>query len=797
MATTARKIIFLVIGALMFLVRSYIAHCQPVTQTIKGLVTDSETHVPLSDAGVFIETRQGVLQATTDLNGRFRVTISPGRVTVRISYLGYAEAVFRDVLVSTGKEVELNAEMAGTVIKTGDIIVTAGRKSSVTLNSMAVVSSLTLRPADALRFAGGYYDPSRMVNSFAGITTANNDYSNEIVIRGNSPRGMLWRLEGIEIPNPNHFSTGQGSSGGAYSAISSNSLESFGFYTGAFPAEYGNAISGVMDLELRKGNNERGEYAFQTGMIGAEASAEGPLSGKHGASFIVNTRYIDFRILRDLGLIGMEEANIAPRTSDLVLNVSLPAGRAGNFNVFGIYGTSTDGIEAEKDYKLWRSESDRWEEIENENVIIAGMKHTISLPDKKTYIRTTIAFTSQEEDFREGYIDSSYVRTNSYHYRFLYPSARAAVMLNHKVNASLSLRAGISNDHTSGDMLSYSLNSQNTYDTLVSAVADATMTHLYGQGKMKITDQLEVNGGLHLTYSNLSREYSLEPRLGLRWEMAERQFFVTGFGLHTHAEALPVHYTRIRDSDNTFSLGNIHLEMTRSLQWVGGLNLAPKPDLTVRAEVYYQYLFNVPIINKPNSKYSVLNSSQGLPDSKLENAGAGSNKGIEVTVEKSFTRDYYFLVTASLFESKYRSADGYWHDTYFNNRYVTNIIGGKDFHVGTSNRSVIGINGRILARGGYRYTPVDIQKSLLQKTIVTQNQLSYHESLPGFFRADAGISYRKNNPKSSWIVMLDIQNFTNRKNVFRKRYNYSDGEITWYYIYSLGIVPVFNFRIEF
>jgi hypothetical protein len=772
-------------------------YCQPVKQVVRGKVTDSETHIPLAGAGIILETREGTIQATTGEDGRFRVSIGVGRIAVRISYLGYAEVLYRDVLVETGKEVELNAELTETVIKTRDIIVTAGRKSSSSVNTMATVSSLTLRSADALRFAGGYYDPSRMINSFAGISTSNNDYSNEIVIRGNSPRGMLWRLEGIEIPNPNHFSTGQGASGGAYSAVSSNSLERFGFYTGAFPAEFGNAISGVMDLDLRQGNNEHGEYAFQTGMIGAEASAEGPLFRKQGASYIINARYINFSILRDLGLIGEEESNIAPHTSDIVFNFNIPGNKAGNFNIFGLYGTSQDGIEAEHNYTLWDSPSDNWEEIENEKVIVAGLKHTITLPDKKTYIKTTLAFTSQEEAFSEGYLDSTYTRTDSYHYKFIYPSARAAVMLNHKVNASVSLRGGFSYDYTKGDMQSYSMNSKNTYDTLVNDVAGTSMTQFYGQCKLRVSGGLEINAGLHMTHPEISGEYSLEPRLGLRRELAEGQFFVAGMGLHTHAEALPVHYTRIKSSEGSYSLGNRGLKMTRSLQWVAGFDLNPRKDLTVRLEAYYQYLYNVPIIDRPNSKYSILNNSHGLPDAELENAGAGANKGIEITIEKSFTRDYYFLLTASLFESKYRSGDKLWHDTYYNNRYVTNLIGGKDFHVGRDDRSVIGINAKILARGGYRYTPVDFERSLIQRRVVYIAQLPYYESLPGFFRADAGISFRKNNPKSSWIVMLDVQNVTDRRNIFRKNYVYSDGKVSAYYIYSLGMVPVFNFRVEF
>ena len=124
------------------------------------------------------------------------------------------------------------------------------------------------------RYAGAIDDPARMVSAFAGVN-GNAEGDNDIVVRGNSPRGILWRLEGVEIPNPNHFAS-EGATGGPINALNSNMLGNSDFYTGAFAPEYGNALSGVFDMKLRNGNNEQREYSATLSVLGTDLTAEGP-----------------------------------------------------------------------------------------------------------------------------------------------------------------------------------------------------------------------------------------------------------------------------------------------------------------------------------------------------------------------------------------------------------------------------------------------------------------------------------------------------------------------------------------
>ncbi len=151
---------------------------------------------------------------------------------------------------------------------------------------------------EVTRYAGGRNDPARLASNFAGVSSTN-DSRNDIVVRGNSPTAVLWRMEGIPIPNLNHFTT-LGTTGGPVSALNTNALKNSDFYTGAFAAEYGNASGAVFDLSLRTGNKDKVEKTLQLNMFsGLEAMIEGPLKQKkNGSSFLIEGTGIPLRSWR-------------------------------------------------------------------------------------------------------------------------------------------------------------------------------------------------------------------------------------------------------------------------------------------------------------------------------------------------------------------------------------------------------------------------------------------------------------------------------------------------------------------
>jgi hypothetical protein len=766
------------------------------SQTVKGIVIDRERGIPLPGANIVIVNSSPLTGTITDEHGKFRLLAPIGRITIKASFMGYQDFIIKDILVVTGKQVDLPIEMSENIVTAKEVIVTASSNTSAPLNQMATISARTLRSNDALRFAGGFYDPSRMVNSFAGVVTANSDESNDIVIRGNSSRGLLWRLEGIEIPNPNHFGDGQGGSGGAYSAITSNAISSLDFFTGAFPAEFGNAISGVMDLTLRKGNTDKYEFAFQTGMIGAEVAAEGPLSKSKNSSFLFNARYVNFVLLSNLGLIDLGETNYAPRSHDMVFNFNIPVKKAGSINIFGFTGSSSIGKTAEHDYNSWENLNDRWEEMEKLGSAVAGIKHLYPLPGGNSFLRSVVAFTSYHDSYNEGYVDSSYIRKDSYYYNFRYPALRFSEMLNSRITSRTILRTGLNVQYLMAVMEDMKLNSGGTYDTLVAPKASGLLLEYYAQLKNRVTENFEVTYGFHTMSYSVNREMTVEPRAGMRWQVSPGNYFNAGLGIHSRMESFPVYYNLIKNDFGESVPMNNDLRFSKSFHMVAGVDLSIAKDIRLKIELYNQNLYDIPIVYNKNSRYSSINSAEDLPSAKLVNKGLGFNRGIEFTLEKSYSSNYYFLATLSVFDSKYRAGDNKWYNTYYNTSFVSNLLAGKDFYFGRSKRNCVGLNLKSLYRGGYRYTPVDIEKTIRYKRIIYSSE-TYGTRLPDFIRVDGGISYRRNNPSFSWMFMVDVQNLTGRKNVFRKKYSYVNGSIVENNVFSLGAVPVINFRIEF
>lgn len=249
------------------------------------------------------------------MDGTFRFENVPvGRIDLEVSYIGYEDKNIPNILVSSGKEVILELEMRESVLKMDVVVITASQKKGEVLNEMAAISSRSFSVEETKRYAGSFQDPSRMVSAFAGVSS-NPDGNNDIVVRGNSPKGILWRLDGIEIPNPNHFAN-EGATGGPINALNSELLSNSDFQTGAFAPEYGNVLSGVFDIHMRSGNNEKREYSVGAGVLGTDITLEGPFSKKYSGSYLANYRYSSLAMLDDAGLVDFDGV---PNTRMLLL----------------------------------------------------------------------------------------------------------------------------------------------------------------------------------------------------------------------------------------------------------------------------------------------------------------------------------------------------------------------------------------------------------------------------------------------------------------------------------------------
>ena len=770
-------------------------HAQTVAESsIRGRVLDIDTKAPLPGAVVQVVTLDPVIGGTSRADGTFRIENIPvGRHTLKISSIGYEDLLLRNVIISSGKETGIVAELKESVTDVQGVTVTAERDKSRPLNATANVSARSFSVEETQRYAASFWDPARMAQSFAGVASAD-DEGNEIVIRGNSPRGLLWRLEGVEIPNPNHFRNGPGGSGGGISMISNSVLSNSDFLTGAFPAEYGNALSGVFDLRFRNGNSDKREYTFQLGAAGIQASLEGPLFSE-GASYLLNYRYSTLTLFDKIGIKFGGENAIAPEFQDLNFNFNIPTSGAGSFRLWGIGGISEAGDRAIRDSAEWNDPFDRYEETETYTTGIAGLTHFYLLPNNRTSLKTALNFSYEKNYVREDTLDDAYELHAIEREEFLNTTYRASLLLNHKFNARHVVQTGAIYSSLGYKADERFLNRQT--GTFVTSVRDSGRTGAvqgYGTWQVRPSERLTINTGIHYLRLLLNGADALEPRFGVTWRLTPRHALSYGAGFHSRIEPPVVYLARFTDSGGVVTRPNEDLGLTRALHNVLAYDWNVSPDFRIKIEAYHQYLFDVPVA-ADSSFISALNFADGYANIPLVNGGTGTNYGLELTAEKFFSDDYYFLATASLFESKYKGLDGIERNTAYNGNYVFNLLGGKEFRVGRNGQNRIGVNGRIIWRGGYRFVPIDLEASREVGATVLDFDHPYEAQAPDYYRFDIGLTYRSNHEGFSWSVSADAQNVTNRENPFREFYNPFTGNID--FTTYMGILPNINFTIDF
>ena len=770
---------------------------------------DKQSELPLVGASIELLDNNDlsfVAGATSDENGSFSIEdVKPGRHTLRIGYLGYLSTTLPNVMVTAGKQVVLNIKIEESAEVLDEVVVTAQVDKNATINEMAAVSARQFSLEEVNRYSGGRGDVARLVGNFAGVSTAD-DSRNDIVVRGNSPTGVLWRLEGIPIPNPNHFST-LGTTGGPVSAMNPNMLSNSDFMTSAFPAEYGNALAGVFDLGLRSGNKDKREYMVQMGAIsGLEAMIEGPML-KNG-SFVVAARYSFVGFASKLGLpIG---TNASPDYKDITFKLDF-GGRKSKWSLFGIGGQSDiTFLHSEVDADDLFAADD--EDSSAESLFgVAGLKHSLLINDR-TYVKTVLAVSTSQNSFYVERIDGldTEKETNFRIFDSDNEDYRTTLssFINKKYSAKLTLKAGFVAERYDFD-LSFK-DRVDRADTDGDGVADwvslyqsqdhSYMVQPYIQSQYKFNNKWILNTGIHGQYASINSKIAIEPRASISHKLGLHNELTLGYGLHQQSQPLPMLLLKEETSPNTFEETNKDLDFTGSHHFVLGLNSKLAQDWRLKTEVYYQSIFNVPVESIPGS-FSMLNvgADFGFPTDKtsLVSDGSGKNYGLEVTIEKFYSKGYYTLLTGSIYQSKYTGSDDIERNTAFNNRYVVNALFGKEWSIGTSGRNMLTFDTKITNAGGRPYTPVNLEASIVKGSEVRNTTLAYAEFYKGYLRWDVklGVRFNNKNKKLSQQIYFDIQNVMNRKNLFIKRYNDRTQSVND--VYQSGLFPDFVYRIQF
>lgn len=788
----------------VLLLTGCVAFCnaQKPSQTIKGLVTDNQSEKPLP--GVTVRIEGSSFTTTTDSTGFFIFNQVPaGRVSISITAVGYQPATVPEVLVTTGKQVILDVALEQQVTVLNEVFVKTSSKGKGNVsNEYAGSSARSFNIEEVTRYAGGRNDPSKLVSNFAGVIS-NNDSRNDIVVRGNSPAGVLWRIEGLPSPNPNHFST-LGTTGGPVSALNTNALKTSDFYTGAFSAEYGNATAAVFDISLRPGNSQKHERTLQLNLFsGLEAMLEGPLNkNKKGASYLLGYRYSFVQLGQSLGLnVGTDAV---PKYQDWVFNIQSGKSKAGVFSLFGMGGISQiNFIGKDIDTSDFYSRKDQDTYIKN-RFLLFGLKHNINI-GSRSYLRTSISYSNTYNKFDvdqyplpmppyAGQWQITNLKDNQ-------NTIRLSSFFNSKTSAKLSWRAGFTVEHFGLKTLlkdREGLGAAANFNTLRDYNDNFLLWQYFAQARYKPTDKIIFSAGLHGMNFSFNSAKVIEPRAAFSYRINAKNSLSISYGLHSQLQPLPVYLYQSRTASG-IDQRNRSLGFSKAQHFVLGYENRFLPDWRIKAETYYQYLFDIPVEASP-SGFSMLNAGSDFtfPEKTgLVNKGKGSNTGVEITIEKFLNKGYYMLLTGSVFNSKYKGSDGVSRNSAYNYGYAANLLAGTELKTGKAKRNAFTFDIRLSAVGGRYATPVDLAASIVAGKEVLDETKYNAEKLPGYFRLDTKFGYRVNSKKRklSQVIYLDLQNVTNRKNIFLRRYNpvYANtGNV-----YQIGFFPDILYRIQF
>ena len=813
MKTKKLFISFIVIG---LTITSQSANAQNLSQTVRGNIFDENTHIPL--VGVIVEARSGESKfgAISDENGDFRLNDLPiGRYNIQYAMLGYETKRLYQLEVTSSKEVVLNIALKEEITATNTVVVTARKDKSKTINQSIKVSGRTFSIEESQRYAGSRGDVARMAQNFAGVQGAD-DSRNDIIVRGNSPTGVLYRLEGVDIPNPNHFSSA-GTTGGPISMLNNNVLENSDFISGAFPAEYGNATAAVFDIGLRKGNDEKFEFLGQMGFAGFELMAEGPLSEKNKASFLVNYRYSALGVF---SLLGFEfgTGTAIPNYQDLSFHLHFP-GKKGNTKVFGLGGLS--------DIKLFQSEQDP----ENDNLYaddVEDLKYSTNTGvvgisrfqqlSKNTFAKITVAIDAAQTkthldtfayDENNNIINyAGFFRDNSTQGKH-----SLAAMVQHRFSARNTLKGGFRWNH---HFFSLSDSFYNTDRNVITGEpfgwvepnkfdGKTSLVQTYVNDVFRINKKLTTTAGINTSYFTFNGSFSVEPRLAFSYQVNPRYTINGGYGLHSQVPPFRIYFEDRIDSTGRVFNANKDIGFTKSHHLILGNDFRLGKNTRLKIEGYYQSLFDVPIDANNDTFYSLLNEGAdfgvAIRDSMM-NARKGKNFGVEITFERFLSRGIYFLNTLSLYRSLYEDKAGNMHPIAFDSRYALNMLGGKEFYfkqkMDKKSRIAKGsltTDIKFTMNGGRRFTPVDVEKSWELAEVVLDNSQRNGEQHKDYIRFDLRIAYKVQKPKFTQEWGIDIQNLTNQKNIFNRVYNPTTNE--WRTTYQTGLFPIGLYRITF
>ena len=740
------------------------------TGEIRGTVTDAATKEPL--AGVNITLRGTNRGAATDQNGEYSLSgLAVGGYSVAFSMLGYEKWIRSDILIKSNKTTWVDAALQSRVIEGDEITVTAA--SHFTKEKNAPVSLRSLNYEEVRRSPGAREDISRMVQNLPGVVPTTDD-RNDLVVRGGSPSEVLFLIDNIEIPNPNHFGT-QGATGGPISMINNEFIENVDFMAGGFPAKFGDKLSGVMDISYRNGNPQAFNGKFDLNFAGAGGNFEGPLAGGTGSwMFALHRSFLDF-------MESMLDVGGIPIYSNFQGKISLKPTPSTRISILGIGGVDRIEIEPEPDFADWAE--DETDTTDVEHVINKTTQYLLGATVTRLWSKNLYSSFTASHSFNKYLIDYNrrdhiISRRGSEENLDLVPvpGGDRDVYDNLSLEKTTDLKADLT--FVSDDRSEFSLGvrlkmveydhkiTTRPFDTLniVGELSSPSVVKTQQSPTPKfgafahytkhLTSQIHLNMGLRYDYFKVLKTQNISPRASLGYRASNRLTFNFASGIFYQAPEFLYITGDPKNRKNLKSLRSTHL--------IGGFDYLLTESTLFSLEFYQKYYASYPVSNAPGFDFFSTANSGGtygaVFSGELTSKGSGKASGLELLLQKKLVEGLYGLTSYSFAKIEHQALDGIMRPGEFDNRHVLNIVLGyrlnKSFEFSLKWRYA----------GGRPYTPFDVPASIAGgRAILDVSKINSERFVP-YHRFDLRYDYRKFFKKATLVTYFSIENVYNRDN---------------------------------
>jgi hypothetical protein len=734
--------------------------------SIRGRMTDSETGAPLSGGQVMCTgTPYG---AVTDEDGRWTIPSIPVRgYTVRMSYIGYESRFFTDVIVKSNRIAFVDGALSPSAIKGKAVEITAGY---FTREDNRSSSTVRFDYEEIRRAPGSAGDVSRILMSLPSVAKVN-DQSNGLIVRGGNPVENAFYIDGIEVPNINHFPD-QASSGGPIGMINVDLIKDVVFHSGAFPSVYGDRLSSVMDITFREGNRKEFDGQLDLNFAGFGGVAEGPLARGRG-SWLISARrsYLDLVVKAfDVG------STVAPRYGDGQAKAVFDLNRNHSVSLIGFWGDDHNA-------------PDRETGLENDMQVYGRQDITTgtagltwrALWGKNAVSRTSLSHTrwSFDEDWYETSTARYQVRNRSLE--------RSTVLrnVNHvRFNDGFSLEFG-------ADVKSLTSDYDNGYQGTTNALGDTVPPvrfdkrlagikyGLFADAVFRPVSWLTVEAGLRADRFTVNRRGTVSPRVNVSAALGARTTVKAACGMYH--QNLPVLFLAQNESLRRAA-------DPRSLHLVAGVDRMVSENTRLTVELYRKSYSRLPA-DPSQPELNMFDAKPSALTGDLTDGGRAESHGVEITLQKRLASKVYGLASATWFRARYRGADGTWRNRDYDNRLAFSAEGGYR----PDRRWEFSM--RWIYAGGVPYTPLDLAASKLLHRIVLDESRVNSVRLPDYHSMNVRFDRRFNFRSTNLIFYLSVWNVYNRKNVAQVFWN--DREQKQDVIYQWLILPVFGLEYEF